>query len=225
MKTEVGAKMPLKTFLNLTEERQKEIINVCFDEFSQNDYESASLSRIVTNLGLAKGSFYRYFENKKDLYFYLADYAGKLVTSSFLKHLDGTGRDFYKSWMEYFLSLAEIEKEYPMVIRFRLKIASEKSSQVYQENRIENRSNRVDFIKEALLAYQEKGEIRSDIDIDFTSLFMLYFNFIMYDFITLKYNISKNTPVFSIPEETLRNETANFIKVIKEGLQSQSDSK
>ena len=41
------------------------------DEFAQHDYETASISKIVAEVGIAKGSFYQYFEDKLDLYQYL----------------------------------------------------------------------------------------------------------------------------------------------------------
>ena len=64
----------LKTFINLPDERKEEIIQASLTEFAINDYQSASLSNIIKVLGLAKGSFYRYFENKQSLYYYLLDY-------------------------------------------------------------------------------------------------------------------------------------------------------
>ena len=211
--------MPLKTFINLSEERQKVILNICFEEFAQNDYDSASLSRIISKLGLAKGSFYRYFENKKDLYFYLSEYAGKLIHVSFSKHLNESGKDFFNDWIEFFLSFKEIEKEFPMLIRFRFKAASEKSSEIYQGSRRIIRSEKTDFIKDAIKQYQEKGVIRKDIDITFVSLLMMYFNIAVSDYITTKYDIEKGDPVFSIQEDVLKNDVLSYIKIIKEGLQ------
>lgn len=54
-----GVTMPLKTFENLPPERKKEIINAGLEEFSLHDFRSASLSKIIEKLGIAKGSFYR----------------------------------------------------------------------------------------------------------------------------------------------------------------------
>ena len=48
-------------------------MDVIMDEFAENDYANVSISRIVTNAGIAKGSFYQYFEDKDDLYSYLFD--------------------------------------------------------------------------------------------------------------------------------------------------------
>lgn len=69
--------LPNKTFFNLPQERQEEIIRVSIREFANHDFDSASLNRIINNLEVAKGSFYRYFDNKTDLYIFLIDYTIK----------------------------------------------------------------------------------------------------------------------------------------------------
>jgi AcrR family transcriptional regulator len=63
--------MPKETFFNLPEEKRQRIIDLALAEFAENDYDTASISRIVAQAGIAKGSFYQYFENKEDLYTYL----------------------------------------------------------------------------------------------------------------------------------------------------------
>lgn len=66
--------MPNKTFNNLPKEKQEAIIEVALKEFITHDYDSASLNQIINDIGIAKGSFYRYFDTKKDLYLFLIDY-------------------------------------------------------------------------------------------------------------------------------------------------------
>jgi TetR/AcrR family transcriptional regulator len=63
--------MPNQTFFNLPDEKREQILQVAIDEFADNDYDSASISRIVARAGIAKGSFYQYFADKEDLYGYL----------------------------------------------------------------------------------------------------------------------------------------------------------
>ena len=65
--------MPKQTFFNLPENKRQAIIDIAIEEFANNDYRSASVSRIVAEAGIAKGSFYQYFEDKKELYLYLID--------------------------------------------------------------------------------------------------------------------------------------------------------
>ena len=214
--------MPQKTFLNLSEDRKKEILNICFEEFAVYDYESASLSRIIDALGLAKGSFYRYFENKKDLYLYLADYAGKSVYSNFSNYFNRPEKGFFENWLDFFMSFAELEKTYPMIIRFRIKTASEKSSEVYKGDDKETGNDKTAFIREILDKYQDGGEIRKEIDTDFVALYILSFDYIICDFITRKYGLKKNSPVFNVPGIDLRESVAGFINIARDGLQKLS---
>lgn len=63
--------MPKPTFFNLPEEKREKIINAAIDEFAEYGLENASTNRIVANSGIAKGSFYQYFEDKQDVFLYL----------------------------------------------------------------------------------------------------------------------------------------------------------
>lgn len=65
--------MPKQTFFNLPDEKRSAILDLAIAEFAEHDYKNASISRIVAQAGIAKGSFYQYFEDKKDLYLYLID--------------------------------------------------------------------------------------------------------------------------------------------------------
>lgn len=67
--------MPKQTFLNLPEEKRERFINAAIDEFADNDYKNASISRLCKTIGIAKGSFYQYFEDKQDLVRFLIDLA------------------------------------------------------------------------------------------------------------------------------------------------------
>ncbi len=57
-----------QTFSNLPEEKRQRILRIAIDEFADNDYDSASGSRIVAWAGIATGSFYQSFADKDDLW-------------------------------------------------------------------------------------------------------------------------------------------------------------
>jgi AcrR family transcriptional regulator len=63
--------MPKQTFLNLPSEKRETILNAAVAEFAEYGLENASTNRIVKNSGIAKGSFYQYFEDKQDVFIYL----------------------------------------------------------------------------------------------------------------------------------------------------------
>lgn len=60
-------------FFNLPDEKQNTIIQTCIEEFTKYGFENASTNRIVKNAGISKGSLFKYFGNKEQLYFYILD--------------------------------------------------------------------------------------------------------------------------------------------------------
>ncbi len=70
----------IKLFFNLPKEKQQRIIDVCIDEFAEKTYHNASISNIVRQSKIAKGSFYQYFEDKKDIFKYILKYMGDKKT-------------------------------------------------------------------------------------------------------------------------------------------------
>lgn len=69
--------MPKPTFFNLPNDKRELILDIAIEEFANNNYQNASVSSIVAKAGIAKGSFYQYFEDKQDLYLYLIQLAGE----------------------------------------------------------------------------------------------------------------------------------------------------
>lgn len=64
--------MPKTTFFNLPSERQQEIIDKAENIFLRHSYD-ISLVRLLEELGLASGTFYRYFADKDDLYLHMME--------------------------------------------------------------------------------------------------------------------------------------------------------
>jgi AcrR family transcriptional regulator len=110
--------MPKETFDNLPEEKKGRILEVAITEFADNAYEAASISKIVRKAGIAKGSFYQYFEDKKDLYIYLVELGTqeKLKSLSELPSPDPNSQLFgYLRWQ--FLSAVYFEIRKPGLAR------------------------------------------------------------------------------------------------------------
>lgn len=69
--------IPTKTFHNLSKEKNDRIMNAAINEFSLRSFENAMLSNIIKEAKIARGSFYQYFLDKKDLYIHLFNLIGK----------------------------------------------------------------------------------------------------------------------------------------------------
>ncbi len=63
--------MPKQTFFNLKEEKRQKIENAAIKEFASFGFHGAGLNNIVREAGIAKGSFYQYFEDLEDVYKHL----------------------------------------------------------------------------------------------------------------------------------------------------------
>ncbi len=78
--------MPKATFFNLPDEKRNLIIELAIEEFAEHEYAQASISRLVEQAGIAKGSFYQYFEDKRDLFMYLVDLVGQEKMTMLAEH-------------------------------------------------------------------------------------------------------------------------------------------
>ena len=63
--------MPKQTFFNLPDHKREHVTRCAVSEFARQGYKQASISRIVAASGIAKGSFYQYFEDKDDLFIHI----------------------------------------------------------------------------------------------------------------------------------------------------------
>jgi AcrR family transcriptional regulator len=87
--------MPQPTFFNLPAEKRDALVAIALAEFAAHDYATASVSRIVAEAGIAKGSLYQYFNDKQDLFLYLFDLAGRtLIEALDAEAVDG-GDDIF----------------------------------------------------------------------------------------------------------------------------------
>lgn len=97
-----------ETFKNLDETKQKRILNAALKEFSENGYEQASTNKIIKIAGIGKGMLFYYFNNKKDLYEYLVDYALNVMFNEYLQLIDLEEPDF----IERLKQIAQIKAAY-----------------------------------------------------------------------------------------------------------------
>ncbi len=104
--------MPKATFLNLPVEKQTLLLNAAKVEFSRAPLHEASISNIVKEAGIPRGSFYQYFEDKEDVFFYLLEGESKRVIENFYSLLKINNGELFESFKDWFKSIL-IELEEP----------------------------------------------------------------------------------------------------------------
>jgi AcrR family transcriptional regulator len=73
-------------FANLDLDTRYRILETAAEEFAARGFEGVSLNRLIDRLGMSKGSFYYYFDDKADLFTTVADLAWAIVLP--VEHLD-----------------------------------------------------------------------------------------------------------------------------------------
>ncbi len=103
--------MPTKQFFNLSKEKQNSIIRCAFNEFSENEFDKASIFSIAQKSGFSRSSFYCYFKDKDDIYKYLVNKFLKQKLDILKKDKDLSKKQLSKAIFEYLLSFYGKEEQ------------------------------------------------------------------------------------------------------------------
>lgn len=104
--------MPKQTFFNLPEDKRNTLIEAAEKEFSKVPLMKASISNIIKMAGIPRGSFYQYFENIEDLYFYLLEITTKDSNEYFIFLLKKHNGDIIDAVTElYYQFLVQLPDE------------------------------------------------------------------------------------------------------------------
>ncbi len=89
--------MPSDKFLALDTLKQKQLLDSAKKEFANKKYEDASINQIIKNIKMPRGSFYLYFNNKRDLYYYILKNYVQEFKKSFINILQNNNQDLFLS--------------------------------------------------------------------------------------------------------------------------------
>jgi AcrR family transcriptional regulator len=189
------------------DERKREIMEAAREVFSAKGYRAAGVSDILEIAGIARGTFYHYFDSKKDVFLELVE--------SYFTEFELVLQDCHKRLVEDFnagVSVFEAWKKYALeVFRFHSK-DPQLTLLVYREAMAldEHFSYRVDelsdmgtkYIAEDLRVMQERGLIsKGDVEIAATIITGATV------FLTLEYVVRRGTDdLETLAEELARNQ-------------------
>lgn len=105
--------MPKETFYRLPDEKRERIMAAAEREFLENSFEAASINRIIKEAAIPRGSFYQYFEDKKDIFLYIVSTHKNEAfgfVESFIKDSDGDVFFFMRKAIDFMISAECSEK-------------------------------------------------------------------------------------------------------------------
>jgi AcrR family transcriptional regulator len=164
--------MPKQTFFNLPEEKREKIFNAAVDEFAEYGLDNASTNRIVKNSGIAKGSFYQYFEDKQDVFMHMIDVIEQKEMEFFKdKHTPSNNMDTFQYFRWLIKSGMEFGYAHPRLVQAAWRVLLGEGL-IYGENfavyREKSRQGLTELIKQAMA----RGEVDPSVDVELAVMIM-----------------------------------------------------
>jgi AcrR family transcriptional regulator len=170
--------MPTVTWARVDPARRAAIIEAAEDEFGAHGFSRGSLNVIARRAGVAKGSLFQYFADKRDLYAFITDIASQRVRAymeDLIREVDPS-RPFFEfltdmldGWVAYY---AEHPHERALHAAVTLEVDTEARVSV------RNVSNRhyLEVLRPLVHGAQVRGDLRADADTDaMLSLLLMIF--------------------------------------------------
>ena len=164
--------MPKQTFINLPEEKRNVILNAAIDEFAEYGFESASINRIVSNSGISKGSFYQYFEDKRDVFMHLLTVIEQEKMAYFKdKHPPSNNMDTFQYFRWMIKAGMEFNSAYPRITQAISRVLLLEGL-YYGKFFGDYHQKTLDALRMMIKSAIERGEVDPSIDIDLAVMVM-----------------------------------------------------
>ncbi|MCP4425599.1 MAG: TetR/AcrR family transcriptional regulator [Chloroflexi bacterium] len=209
--------MPKETFFNLPDKKRALIEETAVSEFAAHGYDNASINRIVAGAKIAKGSFYQYFADKKDLYKHLMARITEKKLDYISPVLQNPGdHDFFTLLQAAYRSGLDFARQNPQAARIGNQIFKHRDHPIHQELFKDGTDAGKAFYEQLIRLAISRGEIRPDINIPFVIRILNTLNVATFEyyFETVK---GDNFNMTAIDDDVM--DTVNlFIGFIKNGI-------
>lgn len=214
--------MPSATFNKLSGSKREKFLKVAMEEFASAGYEKASVTQMVKKLKIAKGSVYQYFENKKELYFYLLDLA-QARRQEYLKVILRNPPDsFWDLYVVLFEANIRFDYENPEMSALLANSSYERYSEDLGNLMINQKKKSIDFMRGLLERELLRGGLRYDIDVEVMAFMASNITGGIWDYLSMK-NLNQATDKKGrkiIPKEQVDKLLGDLSKLLKSGLKS-----
>lgn len=153
-------------FAKLPAAQQASIVQAALDEFATHGFHDASLNRVIDAAGISKGSMYYYFDDKEDLYGYVAQLglAGLFEDVGPLPDLGvGDADAFWDVLGDYYLRLARALVASPQLAAMLRGWAVAAKSPASQRAKDGLEQSSLPWVAQVLSTGQRVGAVRDDL--------------------------------------------------------------
>jgi len=158
--------LPKQTFFNLPKEKKESLIQAAMKEFSRVPLTEASIANIIKDAAIPRGSFYQYFEDKEDLFYFLLEEYSTTLNERFRSILEKEDGDLIVSFIgSYELMLENIQNQEfryffkNAFLNMNYRIENVLSKSISEENRNSRFAEVAKLVNTDLLNIQQKEEL------------------------------------------------------------------
>lgn len=160
-------------FDRLPQEKKERILQASIDEFAEHGFHQASINRLVSRLGIAKGSIFQYFGSKERLFAFVFDYAIEMVKSKLRSVRDVTKEMSFPHRLKSILWAGiNFVEQHPNIYRLYLKMIFQDNFPLRDELLKKIHLMSADFLTSLVEHAISRGEVRKDLDVDFIVFFL-----------------------------------------------------
>ncbi len=163
--------MPKKTFLRLDEDKQERVVRAAISEFHENGFEKAKIEAIADNAGVAKGSIYQYFEDKKELFMYSVTWSMEYFMKEINKYTPLKEMDVFDYLLKDGRERVELVKRESTLVMFYQDILSGKFGELTKTINEELWKIGDKYILQLIAVGKKKGTVRTDLEDEILLLF------------------------------------------------------
>lgn len=196
--------LPKKTFFNLLEDKRQKIMQAAIDEFAEYPFDKASINRIVEKSGIAKGSFYQYFEDKKDLYKYILELAAEKKMEYLSKVMqDKKELGFFELMREMYVAGIKFSTDNPKYAEIANHFVKSSNFNLKEEIFGDNIPKSREIFKGMLLMGIQKGDIDPDVDIDLVAEMLTAISISIGEYFIKEVKVNDNSEIMALVDKML----------------------
>lgn len=211
--------MPKETFLNLNEKKQERVMRAAISEFLRNGFDKGNVGDIAKNAGVAKGSIYQYFQNKKELFLYCVEWSIQLFMKKYNKYIAVPDKDvnildfLYKNSKELWIQMRE-EREIVIFIQdvFLGRYSNLTDGSMKYMMKVSD-----EYVLQIIKEGKKNGSIRNDIDDKMLSLYITGASLSFKQYMMNKARAA-GEDIIDEPFEIYEKELIAMIELIKNGM-------
>jgi len=167
-----GETVPKDTFFNLSLEKQEKVIRSAISEFLKHGFEKANVGVIAKQAGVAKGSIYQYFDNKKELFLHAVNWSMKLLMNKYQKNVISMNIDIFTYFYETAAPLMQMLREEKEPAVFVQEVFLGRYGSVKDESMAAMLKVADNYVLGLVRQGKENGSVRKDIDDQTLAMFM-----------------------------------------------------